>query len=123
MLLLHRQRHAVRTPQEQHVLAAQIEAKDRQIDRLVYALCGLSAEEIRIVEGRKMGRALAAEEGKWSTVNGQWSMSLDAAAAWPPAARRARYSSSATTPSARPMPSRVVTSRSMPLNSTSASNS
>jgi len=74
MLLLHRQRHAARTPQEQHVLAAQIEAKDRQIDRLEYALCGLTVEEIRIVEGRKMGWALAVEEGKWSMVNGQRSI-------------------------------------------------
>ena len=74
MLLLHRQRHAARTPQEQHVLDAQIEAKDRQIDRLEYALCGLTVEEIRIVEGRKMGWALAVEEGKWSMVNGQRSI-------------------------------------------------
>jgi hypothetical protein len=31
--------------------AAQIAATDRQIDRLVYELYGLSEEEIRIVEG------------------------------------------------------------------------
>ena len=51
MLALHRQRQAARTPQEQTVLAAQIEAADRQIDRLVYALYGLTVEEIGIVEG------------------------------------------------------------------------
>ncbi|HHY58286.1 MAG TPA: N-6 DNA methylase [Chloroflexi bacterium] len=50
MLALHRQRQAARTPHEQSVLAAQIAAADQQIDRLVYALYGLSEEEIRIVE-------------------------------------------------------------------------
>ncbi len=43
-------RPATRTPHEQSVLAAQIAATDRQIDRLVYELYGLS-EEVRIVEG------------------------------------------------------------------------
>jgi len=33
------------------VLQSQIEAADRQIDRLVYELYGLTAEEIKIVEG------------------------------------------------------------------------
>ena len=42
---------AVRTPHEQGVFAAQIAATDRQIDRLVYELYGLSEEEVRIVEG------------------------------------------------------------------------
>jgi adenine-specific DNA methylase len=51
MLALHRQRQVARTPQEQNVLQAQIEATDRQIDRLVYALYGLTAEEIGVVEG------------------------------------------------------------------------
>ena len=51
MLTLHRQRQIARTPQEQNVLQAQIEATDRQIDRLVYALYGLTAEEIGVVEG------------------------------------------------------------------------
>jgi hypothetical protein len=32
-------------------LQRQIEATDRQIDRLVYGLYGLTAEEIAIVEG------------------------------------------------------------------------
>ncbi len=51
MLALHRQRQAARTPQEQNVIGAQIEATDRQIDRLVYALYGLTAEELGRVEG------------------------------------------------------------------------
>ena len=51
MLALHKRRTAARTPHEQSVLAAQIAATDRQIDRLVYELYGLSEEEIRIVEG------------------------------------------------------------------------
>ena len=50
MLALHQRRAAARTPHEQGVIAAQIAATDRQIDRLVYELYGLS-EEVRIVEG------------------------------------------------------------------------
>ena len=46
MLALHQRRAAARTPQEQGVIAA----TDRQIDRLVYELYGLT-EEVRIVEG------------------------------------------------------------------------
>jgi len=42
---------AARTPHEQSVLAAQIAATDRQIDRLADELYGLSVEAIRIVEG------------------------------------------------------------------------
>ena len=51
MLALHQRRAAARTPHEQSVLTVQIAAPDRQIDRLVYELYGLSEEEIRIVEG------------------------------------------------------------------------
>ena len=51
MLALHKDRQSARTSHEQSVLAAQIAATDRQIDRLVYELYGLSEEEIRIVEG------------------------------------------------------------------------
>ena len=48
------------------VLQRQIEATDRQIDRLVYELYGLTDEEIGIVEGldhegREVGEAPAAE--------------------------------------------------------------
>ena len=59
MLALHKRRAAAKTPHEQTVLQAQIDATDRQmapcarfaIDRLVYKLYGLTEEEIRIVEG------------------------------------------------------------------------
>ncbi len=51
MLALHKARQSARTPHEQTVLAAQITATDRQLDRLVYALYGLSEEEIKVVEG------------------------------------------------------------------------
>ena len=48
---LHKELAAARTPTEKTPLQRQIEATDRQIDRLVYELYGLSEEEIRIVEG------------------------------------------------------------------------
>ncbi len=50
MLALHKRRAAARTPHEQTALQSQIDATDRQIDRLVYELYGLTEEEIRIVE-------------------------------------------------------------------------
>jgi len=40
---------APKTPHDNAVLRRQIEATDRQIDRLVYELYGLTEEEIRIV--------------------------------------------------------------------------
>jgi hypothetical protein len=43
----------VRTPHEKTALERQIAATDRDIDRLVYDLYGLSETEIRIVEGAK----------------------------------------------------------------------
>jgi hypothetical protein len=39
-----------KNPQAHTLLHRQIEAADRQIDRLVYALYGLTEEDIRIVE-------------------------------------------------------------------------
>ncbi len=51
MLALHKVRPSARTPHEQSVLAAQIVATDRPLDRLVYALYGLSEEDISVVEG------------------------------------------------------------------------
>ena len=51
MLSLHKQLPEARTPHEQTAIQRQIEATDRQIDALVYELCGLTEEEIRIVEG------------------------------------------------------------------------
>ena len=51
MLDLHKRLPTVRTDQEKAVLSRQIEATDKQIDKLVYELYGLTAEEIAIVEG------------------------------------------------------------------------
>lgn len=51
MLTLHKQLAAAKTAHEQTALQRQIEATDRQIDRFVYELYGLTEEEIRIVEG------------------------------------------------------------------------
>jgi hypothetical protein len=50
MLALHEQRQAARTGLDQRILTNQIEATDRQIDRLVYELYGLTDDEVRIVE-------------------------------------------------------------------------
>lgn len=50
MLALHKQSASVKTAHERTALARQIEATDREIDRLVYELYGLTDEEIRIVE-------------------------------------------------------------------------
>jgi hypothetical protein len=51
MLTLQRQLAAARMPQDRTPLGRQIEATDRQIDALVYALYGLTDDEIKIVEG------------------------------------------------------------------------
>jgi hypothetical protein len=52
MLDLHRQAAHPGPPQAKTVLQRQIAATDRQIDRLVYELYGLTEEEIAIVEGQ-----------------------------------------------------------------------
>jgi len=52
MLTLHKQLAAAKTPHEQENLKRQIDATDRQIDKLVYELYGLTDEEIKIVEGK-----------------------------------------------------------------------
>lgn len=49
MLDLHKR--TAQTPQEQESLAREIASTDREIDRLVYELYGLTVEEIKIVEG------------------------------------------------------------------------
>jgi primosomal protein N'' len=51
MLTLHRQLAAVKTLAERTRLERQIAATDQRIDRLVYALYGLTEAEIKIVEG------------------------------------------------------------------------
>ena len=52
MLELHKRLPAAKTPSEKTSLERQIAATDTQIDRLVYALYGLTEEEIQVVEGR-----------------------------------------------------------------------
>jgi hypothetical protein len=42
---------ATKAPHEKEALAGTIDATDRQIDRLVYELYGLTEEEIAVVEG------------------------------------------------------------------------
>jgi hypothetical protein len=51
MLDLNKQLAEAKVPQAKTVLQRQIETTDYQIDRLVYKLYGLTAEEIKIVEG------------------------------------------------------------------------
>ncbi len=50
MLALHEKLAAARISQEKTVIQRQIDATDRQIDRLVYELYGLTEEEIQVVE-------------------------------------------------------------------------
>jgi hypothetical protein len=52
MLSLHKELAAAKTPDAKTVLQRQIEATDKQIDRLVYELYGLTEEEVKIVEGK-----------------------------------------------------------------------
>jgi predicted type IV restriction endonuclease len=51
MLALHKQLLETKTGHEQTLLQRQIDATDKQIDKLVYELYGLTEEEIMIVEG------------------------------------------------------------------------
>jgi len=51
MLTLHKQLPEAKTAHEQTIIQRQIDATDRQIDKLVYELYGLTEEEIKIVEG------------------------------------------------------------------------
>jgi len=50
MLELYKQLGVAKTGHDKTVLERQIEATDRQIDRVVYELYELTEEEIRIVE-------------------------------------------------------------------------
>jgi hypothetical protein len=52
MLALHKQLAEAKTGHEQTMIQRQIDATDRQIDKLVYELYGLTPEEIAIVEGQ-----------------------------------------------------------------------
>ncbi len=51
MLELHERLAGVRIERERAVIGSQISATDRQIDRLVYDLYGLTEGEIAVVEG------------------------------------------------------------------------
>jgi hypothetical protein len=48
---LHQQLPAAHTAYDRDLIQRQIDATDRAIDALVYELYGLTAEEIKIVEG------------------------------------------------------------------------
>ena len=50
MLTLHKQLAEAKTAHDKTVIQRQIDATDRQIDRLVYELYDLTEEEIEIVE-------------------------------------------------------------------------
>jgi len=50
MLDLNKKLHSASVPSEKTMLQRQIDATDRQIDKLVYDLYGLIPEEIKIVE-------------------------------------------------------------------------
>jgi len=63
MLVLHRRQGVARTPQEQTALERQISACDAQIDRLVYDLYDLTADEIRIIEESTAGDTENGENG------------------------------------------------------------
>jgi len=52
MLSLHKRLTGARIPRDKTILQQQIDATDRQIDRLVYGLYGLTEEEINTVEGK-----------------------------------------------------------------------
>jgi predicted type IV restriction endonuclease len=53
MLKLHEQLAAAKTAHDKTLIQRQIDATDRQLDALVYALYGLTDEEIRMVEAAK----------------------------------------------------------------------
>ena len=52
MLSLHKRLANARIPRDKTILQQLIDATDRQIDRVVYELYGLTEEEIRMVEGK-----------------------------------------------------------------------
>jgi len=52
MLALYKQLAEARTGHDTTMIQRQIDATDRQLDRLVYELYGLTEEEISVVEGK-----------------------------------------------------------------------
>ena len=53
MHTLHRQAAAAKSEAQKAIMQRQIDATDAEIDRLVYDLYGLTAEEITLVEGQE----------------------------------------------------------------------
>ena len=53
MLALHKQLAAAKSAAQKAIIQRQIDATDAEIDRLVYDLYGLTAEEIALVEGQE----------------------------------------------------------------------
>jgi hypothetical protein len=53
MLGLHKQLAAAKSEAQKAITQRQIDATDAEIDRLVYDLYGLTAQEIAIVEGQE----------------------------------------------------------------------
>ena len=51
MIALHKQVAAAKSAAQKTIVQRQVDATDAEIDRLVYELYGLTAEEIEIVEG------------------------------------------------------------------------
>ena len=51
MLKLHKDLKETKTSDQETRIQRQIDATDKEIDRLVYELYGLTEEEIKIVEG------------------------------------------------------------------------
>jgi hypothetical protein len=52
MLELNKQLPKAKTEQDKTVIQRQIEGTDREIDKLVYELYGLTEEEVKVVEGK-----------------------------------------------------------------------
>jgi hypothetical protein len=54
---VHHQLSSSKSESEKEVIQRQIEATDREIDRLVYELYGLTENEIKLVEGEDKNKA------------------------------------------------------------------
>jgi hypothetical protein len=67
MLGLHKQLAAAKSEAQKAIMQRQIDATDVEIDRLVYDLCGLTAEEIGIVEGTSANLAPQSAPGPITT--------------------------------------------------------
>ncbi len=60
ILSLHKQLAAAKSAAQKAILQRQIDATDAEIDRLVYDLYGLTAEEIEVVEGKGLNEGASA---------------------------------------------------------------